>query len=182
MILNILLFAAMNEADKKRRKLLANKNRASQHLVAKPLNQTAAVKNGNNKKESRESKKIRDSNTTTLMLIVVITVRHNLTTVMTYYIWIWLRFVPAQISEIVKFELLAGSKKVFICGVKFFYSNKRKSTKKGTLLPPLLLLLLLLLIKIFLFWDISFQFPVVVTKSTSCSGTQVLRGIFSMVF
>ena len=74
MVLNILLFAAMNEADKKRRKLLANKNRASQYLVAKPLNQTA-VKNGNNKKESRESKKIRDSNTTTLMLIVVITVR-----------------------------------------------------------------------------------------------------------
>ena len=70
----------MNEADKKRRKLLANKNRASQYLVAKPINQTA-VKNGNNKKESRESKKIRDSNTTTLMLIVVITVRHNLTTV-----------------------------------------------------------------------------------------------------
>ena len=83
--MNILLFAAMNEADKKRRKLLANKNRASQYLVAKPLNQTA-VKNGNNKKESRESKKIRDSNTTTLMLIVVITVRHNLTTLVLTYL------------------------------------------------------------------------------------------------
>jgi hypothetical protein len=56
-ILNILLFRAMRQADRTRERLL-NCNK----------------KVNTNKGESRESKKIRDANTTTLMLIVVISV------------------------------------------------------------------------------------------------------------
>ena len=54
-ILNILLFRTMKEAEKKRERLLNCKQKAL-------------------KGESKESKKLRDSNCTTLMLIVVITV------------------------------------------------------------------------------------------------------------
>ncbi|CAB4068330.1 Sex peptide receptor [Lepeophtheirus salmonis] len=55
-ILNILLFRTMKEAEKKRERLLHCKQKAA------------------SKGESKESKKLRDSNCTTLMLIVVITV------------------------------------------------------------------------------------------------------------
>ncbi len=56
--LNILLFRAMRQADKKREKLLNSNKKAN-----------------SGKGESRESRKIRDSNTTTLMLIIVISVK-----------------------------------------------------------------------------------------------------------
>ena len=55
-VLNILLFRTMKEAERKRERLL----NCRQKKVAG---------------ESKESKKLRDSNCTTLMLIVVITVR-----------------------------------------------------------------------------------------------------------
>ena len=55
-ILNILLFRTMKEAEKKRERLLNCRQKISA------------------KGESKESKKLRDSNCTTLMLIVVITV------------------------------------------------------------------------------------------------------------
>ena len=74
-ILNILLFVAMNDADKKRQKLLNSKHRQS--LTNTTSNGIAG------KRESRETKKIRDTNTTTLMLIVVITVSCN---VLCYYV------------------------------------------------------------------------------------------------
>ena len=54
-VLNILLFRTMKEAERKRERLLNCRQRAAPG-------------------ESKESKKLRDSNCTTLMLIVVITV------------------------------------------------------------------------------------------------------------
>ncbi len=58
-VLNILLFITMKEAERKRERLLNCRQKA---------------KTG----ESKESKKLRDSNCTTLMLIVVITVSASL--------------------------------------------------------------------------------------------------------
>ena len=76
-ILNILLFRAMREADRKREKLLKTRcvsaatnhsgNSATVTNTVKPLGG-----------ESKETKKIRDTNNTTSMLVVVITViRYN---------------------------------------------------------------------------------------------------------
>ena len=72
-ILNILLFRAMREADRKREKLLKTRcvsaatnhsgNSATVTNTVKPLGG-----------ESKETKKIRDTNNTTSMLVVVITV------------------------------------------------------------------------------------------------------------
>ena len=61
-VLNILLFRTMKEAERKRERLLNCRQKKA-----------AAG-------ESKESKKLRDSNCTTLMLIVVITVRKDRTT------------------------------------------------------------------------------------------------------
>ena len=62
-VLNILLFRTMKEAERKRERLLNCRQRKAAGG------------------ESKENKKLRDSNCTTLMLIVVITVsmiKHNL--------------------------------------------------------------------------------------------------------
>ena len=72
-ILNILLFRAMREADRKRERLLKSR------LVSAATNNTTNTSTTPNVTkpvggESKETKKIRDTNNTTLMLVVVITV------------------------------------------------------------------------------------------------------------
>ena len=70
-VLNILLFLAMFEADRKRERLLKTRmvSTTSSNQGSTSTNNTKSVGG-----ESKETKKIRDTNNTTLMLVVVITV------------------------------------------------------------------------------------------------------------
>ena len=70
-VLNILLFLAMFEADRKRERLLKTR------MVSTTSSNPGSTSTNNTKSvggESKETKKIRDTNNTTLMLVVVITV------------------------------------------------------------------------------------------------------------
>ena len=76
-ILNILLFRAMREADRKRERLLKTRmvSTTTAHSGNNTSTSTNAVKSVGG--ESKETKRIRDTNNTTMMLVVVITVRLN---------------------------------------------------------------------------------------------------------
>ena len=73
-ILNILLFRAMREADRKRERLLTTRAVSSASNAIENTSTTTNIMKLKNGKESMESKKIRDTNNTTMMLVVVISV------------------------------------------------------------------------------------------------------------